>query len=47
MAQGAESLVSSGLGFPEGLAVDWVSRNVYITGGHRDTNLYQNMCTAG
>ena len=30
--QRAESLLSSDLTFPEGIAVDWISRNIYFTG---------------
>merc|ERR1712240_872987 len=28
----AESLLSSNLTFPEGIAIDWISRNIYFTG---------------
>ena len=30
--QRVESLLSSGLTFPEGIAIDWISRNIYYTG---------------
>ena len=30
--QRAETLLSSDLTFPEGIAVDWISRNIYFTG---------------
>ena len=30
--QRAESLLSSDLTFPEGIAIDWISRNIYFTG---------------
>lgn len=35
--KGVETLLSGDLSFPEGIAVDWVSRNIYFTDPGRDT----------